>query len=199
MPSPRPTTLGDHYLDTGPLFCFGDSQLIFNLYQDHFIDGARVTEAVVGEVYRNADKVLRGPALYDKAENKKKKAAKNARGMFKDLFSKSKERPSPEPDLFKSIRNKLHELTVERDGPNQHEKKNDGELESLYWACCESVQIIVNENDARTVADENNVEWKTFVDVARCLEQRQTHVNKDRIFRELQRISRLRLGKTDYL
>lgn len=187
MSSLRRTILGNHYLDTGPLFCFGDSQKMFDLYHEHFIGKARVAKAVVSEVDRNADKVIPGSALHDRAATKKKQAAKNARGMFRGLFSKAKTRP-PDDDLLASIKDSLDAWTSQREEGYRHEQKNAGELESIYWARKEPARFVTNDRGAHDAAKKHEVHSLDFVDVARYLARCQGEVSRDAIFKELQRV-----------
>ena len=47
MTAPQRAQIGDHYLDSGPLFCLGGSQVLADLFDAHFLPRSKVVGAVV--------------------------------------------------------------------------------------------------------------------------------------------------------
>lgn len=185
MAAPGRPQIGDHYLDSGPLFCLGGSKILADLFDAHFLPRSRVVGAVVGEVNYNANLLL--PAVGHHPKRRVKQAARNARGRYKVLLSHAKAAPSPEPPALSTIKAELHtrSLAMLKPGQSPQPLKNAGEAECLYWAGVESAEIISNDSDAHVLAATRTIISSSFVEVARHLVTAQKLVKPRAIFNEL--------------
>lgn len=187
--APKRPQIGDHYLDAGPLFCLGGSQVLAELFDEHFLSRSLVAAAVVGEVNHNADLLI--PPVGPHPKRGVKQAARNARGRYKALLASAKVVPSPEPPQLSTIRADLRTRAQAHLKPGQslHQAKNDGEAESVYWAALESAEVVSNDGDAHALAAKHGVTSSTFVEVARHLVKAQKAVRRRDIYRELATLS----------
>lgn len=189
MTAPKRPQIGDHYLDSGPLFCLGGSHLLADLFDEHFLPRSRVVAAVVGELNHNADLLI--PAVGPHPKRAVKQAARNARGRYKVLLASAKAVSTPEPPQLTSIKADLRARAQKqlRPGRTLHQLKNDGEAECVYWAVCETVEIVSNDGDAHFLAAMHGVTSSTFVEVARHLVKAQKTVRRRDIYKELATLS----------
>ena len=189
MTAPKRPQIGDHYLDTGPLFCLGGSQILAELFDETFLSKSRVAAAVVDEVNRNAD--LSIPPVGPHPKRGVKQAARNARGRYKALLAIAKVVPTPEPSQLSKVRQDLRARAQKQLGPGQtlHPAKNDGEAETVYWASLENCEVVSNDGDAHALATKHGITSSTFVEVARHLVKVQKAVKRKSIYSELVALS----------
>lgn len=181
--------LGGHYLDAGPVFCLGGSQILAELFDAHHLANSKVAPAVVGEVVRNALLIL--PPAGPHPKRNLRQAAKNARGRYKVLLASATPVPETEPPLLSAIKAELTSSSKMKlkAGESRHPNANDGEAESIYSAVTESAALVTNDADAHTVARKCKVVSITFVDVARNMVRAQRVIGRRTIFNELMTLS----------
>lgn len=189
MTSPLRPAIGEHFLDSGPLFCLGGSPVLAELFDAHMLRDSRVVAAVVGEVNRNSTLVV--PPVGPHPKRRLKQAANAARGRYKLLLASASNVPSPTPVLLTSIKADLAESAKRKLGPGRslHPAQNDGEAESIYWAATNAMEIVTNDGDAHRIAGERNVVSSSFVEVARHLVRLQKAVKRSEIYKELSTLS----------
>lgn len=189
MTAPKRSQIGSHFLDSGPLFCLGASQVLADLFDAHLLPKSKVVAAVVAEVTHNATLLL--PPVGPHPKRRVQQAARAVRGRYKVLLSAARSVPSPEPGLLISMKTDLRSRAQVRlrRGEVLHPLKNDGEAESVYWAASESVEVISNDADAHLLARKHKVPSSTFVEVARHLVKAQKAVKRSEIYKELATLS----------
>ncbi|WP_419707713.1 hypothetical protein [Promicromonospora sp. NFX87] len=190
MTAPMRPRIGDHYLDSGPLFCLGGSGVLADLFDADLLLNSRVAAAVVGEVHRNAALVL--PPVGPHPKRRIHHAARVVRSRYKPLLESAPPVPAPAPQLLASIKADLTARAVAKLRPGQHlhPSANDGEAESVYWAATQSVEVVTNDSDAHQLARKHQVTSSTFVEVVRHLVKAQKVVSRRTIFGELMTLSR---------
>lgn len=189
MTAPQRAQIGDHYLDSGPLFCLGGSQVLADLFDAHFLPRSKVVGAVVAEVAHNANLVL--PPVGPHRKRGVKQAARVVQGRYKQLIAAAEVVPTPEPVLLGAMKTELQTraLATLPPGTSLHPLKNDGEAESVFWAKSTTAEVIANDADAHSLAAKHGVTSSSFVEVARHLVKVQKTVKHKAIYRELAALS----------
>ncbi|MDN6411055.1 MAG: hypothetical protein L0K07_06690 [Yaniella sp.] len=182
-----------HYLDAGPLFCLGSSEVLADLFDVHWLGESNVVAAVVSEIGRNADLVL--PAVGPNDKRDLKKSARVVRGRYKTLLASAKQVPTPEPEALSVMNDELCERDQDETGVsgNAHPRKNDGEVESVYWAIADSAQLVSNDKHAHYLACKYGVISLNFVEVTRRLIGGQKLVSRRAAYKEIVGLARRKI------
>ena len=189
MTAPKRAQIGDHYLDSGPLFCLGGSQVLADLFDAHFLPRSKVVAAVVAEIAYNATLIL--PPVGPHRKRGVKQAARVVQGRYKQLIAAAQAVPTAEPALLGAMKTELETRAraTLQPGASLHPRKNDGEAESIFWAKVGSAEVIANDADAHFLAARHGVTSSTFVEVARHLVKIQKAVKHKAVYRELAALS----------
>lgn len=185
MTPPKRPQIGSHYLDSGPLFCLGGSEVLADLFDVHVLPRSHVVGAVVAEVAHNANLVL--PPVGPHRKRGVKQAARVVQGRYRQLISAAEVVPTPAPALLADMKTELQARAhaTLQPGTSLHPLKNDGEVESVFRAKNAMAEVIANDADAHFLAARHGVISSTFVEVARHLVKAQKAVKRNAIYREL--------------
>jgi len=195
MPQTPNSSLGVHFLDTGPLLCLGGSNRLAEMFDAGYLSLARVVEAVVQEIRRKATEPppQRGTGV--------RKAARAVQGRYRaTLLTQAIPSSVAESSELCKIRDTLSTLAQE-DRPNKglHPSENLGEAECIHWAVLQSADLVTCDAVARKAAHQFYVTCWSFVDVVRVALADQTGVRRNEAYRDLLTLERSDINTGEHI